>query len=62
MVKFRRIVDEIPELDSKKDLLTWRRMALCIIKNDYICKSLSFGVTRDLTLRQQELMEKYRNL
>lgn len=62
VVKFRRIVDEIPELDSKKDLLTWRRMALCIIKNDYICKSLSFGVTRDLTLRQQELMEKYRNL
>ena len=62
VVKFRKIVDEIPELDSRKDLLTWRRMALCIIKNDFVCKSLSFSVTRDLTLRQQELMEKYRNL
>ena len=61
-MKFRKIVDEIPELDSRKDLLTWRRMALCIIKNDFVCKSLSFSVTRDLTLRQQELMEKYRNL
>lgn len=62
VVRFRKIVDEIPELDSKKDLLTWRRMAMCIIKNDFVCKSLSFGITQDLTRRQKELIEKYKNL
>ena len=62
VVRFRRIVDEIPGFDSKKDLLTWRRMAMCIIKNDFICKSLCFAFTKDLTLRQKALMEKYKNL
>ena len=37
-------------------------MAMCIIKNDYICRTLSFGVTQDLTRRQKELIEKYKNL
>ena len=62
VVRFRRIPDEIPELDSGKDLLTWRRMAMCIIKNDFVCKSLSFGITRDLSRRQRELIEKYKKL
>ncbi len=62
VIRFRKIADEIPELDTKKDLLTWKRMAMCIIKNDFICRSLSFGVTQDLTRRQKELIEKYRNL
>lgn len=62
VVKFKRICDEIPELDTKSDFLTWKRMAMCIIKNDFICKSLSFSITKDLTLRQKELMDKYKNL
>ncbi len=62
VIRFKRIVDEIPSVDSRQDILTWRRMAMCIIKNDYICRSLSFGVTQDLTRRQKELIEKYKNL
>jgi predicted phosphoadenosine phosphosulfate sulfurtransferase len=62
VVRFVRVMDEVPELDRKQDLPTWRRMAMCIIKNDFLCKSLSFGVTKDLTIRQKELLEKYKNL
>ena len=61
VIKFKRIVDEHP-LDRKQDILTWKRMAMCIIKNDIICKGLSFSITKDLTLRQQKIMEKYKNL
>lgn len=61
VIKFKEILDESP-LDKKDDILTWKRMAMCIIKNDYICKGLSFTITKDLTKRQQELMEKYKNL
>ena len=64
MIKFKRIVDEIPELDSKDDLLTWKRLAMTIIKNDYICKSLSFTINKEMTIRQKELLqgvEKYKS-
>jgi predicted phosphoadenosine phosphosulfate sulfurtransferase len=62
VIKFKRIADELPGLDSKLDYLTWRRMAMCIIKNDIICYSLSFSITKFLTLRQKELEKKYKNL
>lgn len=61
VVKFKEILDEDP-VDRKDDILTWRRMAMCIIKNDYVCKGLSFSITKDLTKRQKEIMEKYKNL
>lgn len=61
VIKFKEILDENP-IDRKDDILTWRRMAMCIIKNDYICKGLSFAITKDLTKRQQEIMERYKNL
>ena len=32
VIVFKDIVDEIPELDTKSELLTWKRMAMCIIK------------------------------
>jgi predicted phosphoadenosine phosphosulfate sulfurtransferase len=62
VVKFKEVVDEIPGVDNKDDVLTWKRMCMCIIKNDYLCKGLSFGMTKDLTLRQQTIKEKYKNI
>jgi predicted phosphoadenosine phosphosulfate sulfurtransferase len=62
VILFRDIVDEIAELDTHSELLTWKRMAMCIIKNDYLCTRLNFSVTKDLTARQQQLVDKYRTL
>lgn len=62
IVKFKRVVDTIPELDSKQDVLTWKRMAMCIIKNDYFCSSLSFGITKSQILKRKEAIKKYENL
>lgn len=62
VVKFTKILDECPALDGKQDVLTWKRMAMCIIKNDFVCKGLCFSITKDLTLRQKEIIEKYKNL
>lgn len=61
VVKFKKILDEHP-VDTKQDILTYKRMAMCIIKNDIICKGLSFSITKDLTVRQKKIMEKYKNL
>ena len=62
VIKFKRIVDEAQGVDNKDDVCTWRRMAMCIIKNDFVCKSLSFSITKELTERQKAIMEKYKNL
>ena len=62
VIKANKILDELPGIDSKQDLCTWKRMAMCIIKNDFICKGLCFSITKDLTLRQKEIVEKYKNL
>ena len=62
VIKFIKIVDEIPGVDNKDDVLTWKRMCMCIIKNDFLCKGLSFQATKDLTLRQQKIMEKYKSI
>lgn len=62
VVKFRKIIDSVPSIDSKDDILTWKRMAMCIIKNDYICKGLSFSITKNLSERSKHLVEKYKEL
>lgn len=61
IVKFKDILDE-HSLDTTRDLLTWKRMAMCIIKNDTTCKSLGFGITKDLMERRKLILEKYKGL
>lgn len=61
VVKFKEVIDEHP-LDQKRDLLTWRRMAMCIIKNDIACKTLCFSITKDLMEKRKQILEKYRGL
>ena len=61
VIIFKEVADETP-LDTKGDMCSWKRMAMCIIKNDYACKSLSFSITKNLVGRQKELMERYKNL
>lgn len=62
VVRFKSVVDTIPELDSKMDVLTWKRMAMCIIKNDYFCKSLGFGLSAGQIKKRNEAIKKYKNL
>lgn len=52
VIKFTEILDAIPELDGKEDILTWKRMAMCIIKNDYYGRTLSFSIPK----RQQDMV------
>lgn len=62
VIRFLEVVDEIPELDTKVDVLTWKRMAMCIIKNDYWCKSLNFGLNKMQQQKKKDAMEKYKTI
>lgn len=62
LVKFREPLDELPELEGKDDFCTWRRMAMCIIKNDFVCKGLSFSITKEMKARRDAVLAKFRSL
>jgi predicted phosphoadenosine phosphosulfate sulfurtransferase len=63
IVKYSKIEDHTSgDIESKHYAPTWRRMAICILKNDYLCKSLSFTQTKNQVERQKQLIAKYRDL
>lgn len=63
LVKYAMIPDALPpEIESTKSAPTWRRMAACILKNDHLCKGLSFTQTKNQVERMKTLLEKYKNI
>jgi predicted phosphoadenosine phosphosulfate sulfurtransferase len=62
VIKFKEIPDVLPGLDNKTDFLSWKRMCMAILKNDILCSSLSFSITKKQIVRQQELIEKYKQM
>jgi predicted phosphoadenosine phosphosulfate sulfurtransferase len=57
---YKKIPDAMPSrFEAKKIGPSWRRMAICILKNDQLCRSLSFAQTKKQRERMQALLEKY---
>jgi predicted phosphoadenosine phosphosulfate sulfurtransferase len=44
------------------DVLSWKRFAITILKNDHTCKYLGLAPTKEQAVRQKQIMEKYKNL
>ena len=62
-IRYSSIPDKLEgKWESKKMAPTWRRMAICILKNDQLCKTLSFSQTKEQHERMKVLLEKYKNL
>lgn len=61
-VRFLGTPDDTDDIKSTIDIPSWKRMAICILKNDHLCKYMGFAQTRKQSIRQKELIEKYRNL
>ncbi len=50
------------DIKNFKDVPSYKRMCVCIIKNDYTCKYMGFAPTKDEVTRRKATMEKYNNL
>ena len=61
-VVFLGTPDDTDDIKSSIDIPSWKRMAVCILKNDHLCKYMGFAQTREQTRREKELLEKYKNL
>ncbi len=41
---------------------SYKRMCICIMKNDYFCKYAGFGPTKGAIARRRAAVNKYRNI
>ena len=50
---------DIPEF---KEIPTFKRMCICIMKNDHLCKYMGFSFTKDEITRRKNIIQKYGEL
>jgi len=61
-IAFLGTPDNTDDIKSTIDIPSWKRMAICILKNDHLCKYMGFAQTKKQSERERELIEKYKNL
>lgn len=54
-------IDEI-DIAEAKLIPTYKRMCICIMKNDHLCKYMGFSLTKNEMARRKNIMEKYKAL
>lgn len=61
VVKFEEYLDDTSVTDFKS-VPTYKRMCVCVIKNDWTCKYMGFTPTKKEQERRKAAIEKYRNI
>lgn len=56
------IPDDTDDIKSTRDVPSWKRMCYCILKNDHICRSMGFGMTRQQQKRLDLIKQKYKSI
>lgn len=56
------IPDDTDNIKSTRDVPSWKRMCYCILKNDHICRSMGFGLTRQQQKRLDLIKRKYESI
>ena len=54
-------IDDIDSADFQL-IPTYKRMCICIMKNDHLCKYMGFSLTKNENERRKAIMEKYQKL
>lgn len=57
-------MDYIDEIDiaEAKEIPTFKRMCICIMKNDHLCKYMGFTLTKNEMAIRKNIIEKYKSL
>ncbi len=57
-----QIPDHTDDILATKDIPSWKRMCLCILRNDHNCRSMGFGLSREEQKRIKFIKEQYGEL
>lgn len=60
-VKFEEYPDDL-DVKNFREVPSYKRMCVCILKNDYYCKYMGFSQTKDEIERRKKAIKKYENL
>ncbi len=60
-VRFSDYPDDADVTDFKT-VPSYKRMCICIMKNDHLCKYMGFSQTKKETEKRRAIMEKYKNI
>ena len=60
-VRFETYPDDM-EISDFKSVPSYKRMCVCIMKNDYYCKYMGFSTTKEENERRKETIKKYENI
>lgn len=58
IVKFIEYPDEV-EISEFKAIPSYKRMVVCVLKNDHLCKYMGFTLTKEEMVRRKNIIEKY---
>lgn len=61
-IRFLGTPDNTDDIKATIDIPSWKRMAICILKNDHLCKYMGFAQTKKQSERERQLIEKYKKL
>lgn len=56
------IPDNTDDILSTKDIPSWKRMCICILKNDHACKSMGFSEHKKEREKIEKIKRKYKSL
>lgn len=54
-------LDDI-DMSNFKEIPTYKRMCICIMKNDHLCKYMGFSLTKNEIARRENIIKKYKEL
>ena len=54
-------IDDI-DIDEFREIPTYKRMCICILKNDHMCKYMGFAITKKEKDLKEYVMQKYKKL
>lgn len=52
--------DELDDITTTKDAPSWKRMCMCILKNDHLCRTMGFAPTKDQQAHINAIKNKYK--
>lgn len=61
IIQFNDYLDDTDATDFKR-IPTYKRMCICIMKNDHMCKYMGFGQTKVEKEKRKEAIAKYKDI
>ena len=50
------------DISEFREIPTYKRMCVCILKNDHACKYMGFALNKEEAYKRDKIMEQFKNM